>query len=48
MQAREPSRESILERVKSEPNDQKLTFTLREKCPYSELFWSIFSRIQTE
>ena len=22
--------------------------TLREKCPYSELFWSAFSRIQTE
>ena len=22
--------------------------TLRKMCPYSELFWSIFSRIQTE
>ena len=22
--------------------------TLREKCPYSELFWSSFFRIQTE
>ena len=22
--------------------------TLREKCPYSEIFWSVFSRIQTE
>ena len=22
--------------------------TLREKCPYSELFWSVFSRIRTE
>ena len=22
--------------------------TLREKCPYSALFWSAFSRIQTE
>ena len=22
--------------------------TLRKKCPYSELFWSTFSRIQTE
>ena len=21
---------------------------MREKCPYSELFWSIFSRIRTE
>ena len=25
-----------------------LTPPLREKCPYSELFWSSFSRIQTE
>ena len=23
-------------------------FTLRKKCPYSELFWSALSRIQTE
>ena len=22
--------------------------TLREKCPYSEIFWSVFSRIRTE
>ena len=22
--------------------------SLHEKCPYSELFWSVFSRIQTE
>ena len=22
--------------------------TLRKKCPYSELFWSVFSRIRTE
>ena len=22
--------------------------SLREKCPYSELFWSVFSRIRTE
>ena len=21
---------------------------MREKCPYSEFFWSVFSRIQTE
>ena len=21
---------------------------MREKCPYSELFWSVFSRIRTE
>ena len=24
------------------------SITLREKCPYSELFWSAFSRIWTE
>ena len=24
------------------------SLTLREKCPYSELFWSAFSRIQSE
>ena len=24
------------------------TVTLREKCPYSEFFWSLFSRIRTE
>ena len=23
-------------------------FSLREKCPYSEFFWSVFARIQTE
>ena len=23
-------------------------FTLRKKCPYLELFWSVFSRIRTE
>ena len=22
--------------------------SMREKCPYSELFWTVFSRIQTE
>ena len=22
--------------------------TLRKKCPYAELFWSVFSRIRTE
>ena len=22
--------------------------TLNEKCPYSKLFWSVFSRIRTE
>ena len=25
-----------------------LYITLRKKCPYSELFWSAFSRIRTE
>ena len=23
-------------------------YALRKKCPYSELFWSVFSRIRTE
>ena len=23
-------------------------YTLREKCPYSEFLWSVFSRIRTE
>ena len=27
---------------------RKLNITLRKKCPYSALFWSIFSRTQTE
>ena len=26
----------------------KSNITLRKKCPYSELFWSAFSRIWTE
>ena len=25
-----------------------MAMSLREKCPYSELFWSVFSRIRTE
>ena len=31
-------------------NERQLSLicTLREKCPYSELFWSAFSRIRTE
>ena len=28
--------------------DSILQSALREKCPYSELFWSVFSRIWTE
>ena len=24
------------------------SYTLREKCPYSDLFWSAFSHIRTE
>ena len=31
--------------TESEP---KLTNSLRKKCPYSELFWSVFSHIRTE
>ena len=26
----------------------KESLTLRKKCPYSELFWSVFSHIRTE
>ena len=26
----------------------RLTLSLRKKCPYCELFWSVFSRIRTE
>ena len=29
-------------------NFAALFYALREKCPYSELFWSAFSRIWTE
>ena len=25
-----------------------LSLSLRKKCPYAELFWSLFSRIRTE
>ena len=35
----------IAQKVKSSIKDW---LTLRKKCPYSELFWSAFSRIQTE
>ena len=27
--------------------EENLTQSLRKKCPYSELFWSVFSRIRT-
>ena len=30
------------------PPERTNTNTLRKNCPYSELFWSIFSRIRTE
>ena len=39
---------SILQSHVDEFPFQKLQFALREKCPYSELFWSVFSRIWTE
>ena len=29
-------------------NKLYIIYTLRKKCPYSELFWSAFSRIRTE
>ena len=34
--------------ISSLSNDECPIMTLREKCPYSELFWSVFSRIRTE
>ena len=27
---------------------ESMNISLREKCPYSELFWSVFFRIRTE
>ena len=38
---------SILKQKSSLPGKRKCS-SLREKCPYSELFWSVFSRILTE
>ena len=35
-------------RVLSTEQKQKSKYTLREKCPYAEFFWSVFSRILTE
>ena len=35
-------------RVLSREQKQKSRHTLREKCPYEEFFWSVFSRILTE
>ena len=32
----------------SEVDGKEFTVTLRKRFPYSELFWSAFSRIQTE
>ena len=29
-------------------NTEKIGLALRRKCPYPELFWSVFSRIWTE
>ena len=31
-----------------ENSEKRNIILLREKCPYSELLWSVFSRIQTE
>ena len=32
----------------SRKTNYHMSGTLRKKCPYSELFWSAFSRIRTE
>ena len=34
--------------AKYQHHEEKLCQKIREKCPYSAFFWSVFSRIQTE
>ena len=38
----------FLKKVSSQLFGRFFNILLREKCPYSELFWSVFSRIRTE
>ena len=39
----------VMEHEKNKKNDaESERLALRKKCPYSELFWSAFSRIQSE
>ena len=38
----------LLFRGKDHVNDFFISLTLRKKCPYSEFFWSVFSRFWTE
>ena len=33
---------------KYQQNDEDSTLSLREKCPYSEFFWSVFSHIRIQ
>ena len=44
--------ETEIHKYKNSSNQNRILIlkriSLREKCPYSELFWSKFSRIQTE
>ena len=38
----------VLDLERRKNSSESLELPLREKCPYSELFWSLFSRIRTE
>ena len=41
--------EARFQRVKLKRVEKKSAYcSLRKSCPYSEFFWSVFSRIQTE
>ena len=42
------SSRALLYMFESQLGSGSTWLTLREKCPYSELFWSTFSRIRTE
>ena len=38
----------MIDRIINAPLLNNYQHSLREKCPYSKFFWSVFSRIQTE
>ena len=40
--------DSHLEKNRNVAEEKEKVIHLRKKCPYSELFWSVFSRIWTE
>ena len=45
---RKPTVFNIFRGIKENIGKVQIKVTLRKKCPYSELFWSVFSRIRTE